>query len=319
MKNNIKFKRRVSLHILSAFVLIGFISLSSCVDALEYDLAEAGSKEDLNPPAASFKETVTSDYLTYTFANTSSSATDYLWDFGYDGDGDGVSDSSTELDAEYTYPYEGSFTISLTVSDKLGATDTYSVDIEVVEPEIPVSITPDIINGDFTDKFDGWKFDSFSGGTTSPFNSSSDGSWLNYDGTDNGSKTAGAKWTSSTSTGPATSKTRYAYQAITVTPNVLYTIEYEYAIKTDNSDRDGGDRVVVEILDGHFSTGAEGVASSDAGALVQSVGNVANGKGNFETNKVSFTSNGSGLISILIYAITNDELYVDNVKVYPLN
>ena len=31
-----------------------------------------------------------------------------------------------------------------------------------------------------------WTFSKFTGGTTLPFNASSDGSWLNYDGTDNG-------------------------------------------------------------------------------------------------------------------------------------
>jgi hypothetical protein len=318
MKINNNLKRRVSRHIMGAVALIVFFSLTSCLDVLEYDLAEAGSKEDLNPPVSSFRATVTDDYLTYTFANTSSSATDYVWDFGYDADEDGVSDSSIELDTEYTYPTEGTFTITLTATDKLGATSTYSADIEVIKPEVPPSINPEIINGDFTDKFDGWKFDSFAGGTTSPFNSSSDGSWLNYDGTDNGKKTAGAKWTSSTSTSPATDKTRYAYQAITISPNALYTLEYSYAIKTDNADRDGGDRVIIEILDGQFSTGPEGVASSEAGALVQIVGSVANGKGNFETEKITFTSNATGLVSILIYAITNDELYVDNVKVNAL-
>ena len=169
------------------------------------------------------------------------------------------------------------------------------------------------------DGMDNWKIANFTGGTTNAFNSSSDGSPLNYDGTDSGStKTPGAKWTSSTSAGPSLSAhTRYAYQEIVVTPNTEYILEYAYAIKTDVDDIDGGDRVIGEILDGWFVDGVDAVASSNAGPLVRIVGDVANGKGNFTIVSNSFTSNASGKVAIWIYAITNDELYVDNIKMYP--
>ena len=300
--------------------LSAIISVTSCdptIDALAFDLPEANSKEDLTPPTASFKASVTADYLSYTFSNTSSSATDYVWNYG-DGN------TSTGLDGENTFPAEGTYTVTLTATDKLGKTSTYSVVIEVVEPEVPPAIVPTIVNGDFNDGTSNWKPSSFTGGTTNAFNASSDGDPLNYDGTPSGaSKTPGAKWTSSTSAGPLlSSSTRYAYQAINandpitpyVTPNTNYILEYSYAIKTDVADIEGGDRVIVEILDGWFEDGADAVVSTP---LVQTVGAEANGKGNFKVVKQVFSSNATGEIAIWIYAITNDELYVDNVKVYP--
>lgn len=300
------------LTIYTAVVSISLVSCDPSLPGLEYELPEANSKADETPPSANFSATETDDFLTYTFANLSSSATDYVWEFG-DGN------SSTDLDGMNTYPDEGTYTITLTATDKLGVSSTFSETIEVVEPEAPPAINPEILNGNFDDGQSEWKIASFTGGTTSPYNSSSDGSPLNYDGSDSGSsKTPGAKWTSSTSAGPSlSSSTRYAYQAITVSPNTEYVIEFEHAIKTDAVDIAGGDRVIVEVLDGQFSDGVDAVASSNAGPLVQVVGDVANGKGDFKVLTGQFTSNATGEVAIWIYAITNDELYIDNVKVYP--
>ena len=315
MKYKINIKRPVNIMVLTIYTAVVSISLVSCdpsLPGLEYELPEANSKADETPPSANFSATETDDFLTYTFANLSSSATDYVWEFG-DGN------SSTDLDGMNTYPDEGTYTITLTATDKLGVSSTFSETIEVVEPEAPPAINPEILNGNFDDGQSEWKIASFTGGTTSPYNSSSDGSPLNYDGSDSGSsKTPGAKWTSSTSAGPSlSSSTRYAYQAITVSPNTEYVIEFEHAIKTDAVDIAGGDRVIVEVLDGQFSDGVDAVASSNAGPLVQVVGDVANGKGDFKVLTGQFTSNATGEVAIWIYAITNHELYIDNVKVYP--
>lgn len=315
MKN---IKKQVSHKFLFVFALLVCVTITSCDDLFEYELPEANSKADLTPPEANFKATVTNDYLTYTFSNISTSATDYIWNFGLDGDGDGAIDTSIDLDAEYTFPGEGIYTVTLTASDKLGVSSTFSSEVEVVEPIIPPAIYPEVINGNFDDGTSNWKPAKFTGGTTNAFNASSDGDPNNYDGTPSGaSKTPGAKWTGSTSAGPSlSSSSRYAYQAITVSPNTNYIVEYSYAIKTDKDDIDGGDRVIVEILDGWFNDGADAVVSTP---LVQVVGSEANGKGNFTVVKQVFSSNATGEIAIWIYAITNDELYVDNVKVYPVN
>lgn len=315
MKNILKIKNSLHKVVIMGSLSMALLLLVSCDPSLsvfEYDLPDANSKPDETPPEAIFSASVTDDYLTYTFANASTSATDFAWDYG-DGN------TSIGVDGMNTYPDEGTYTVTLVASDKLGVTSTYSTTVEVVEPPVPPAINPEILNGDFSSGMDNWKISTFTGGTTNAFNSSSDGDPLNYDGSDSGStKTPGAKWTSSTSAGPSISAdTRYAYQEITVTPNTDYILTYSYAIKTDADDIDGGDRVIGEILDGWFVDGVDAVASSNDGPLVRIVGDTANGKGNFTIVSNSFTSNATGKVAIWIYAITNDELYVDNVKVTP--
>ena len=314
MKNILKIKNVINTSgVLFTSMFMILLVLCSCdptISGLEYDLPEANSKADLTPPSASFSASETDNYLIWTFGNTSSSATDYAWDYG-DGN------TSSGVDGTNEYASEGTYTVTLTASDKLGVTSTYSQEIVVVEPPIPAAITPTILNGDFSNGQDDWKFSTFSGGTTSPFNSSSDGSNFNYDGSDNGSSTPGAKWTNSTSSGIyRSSSSRYAYQAITVSPNRDYILEYEYAIKNDNGTNTGA-KIVAEILDGHFTDGANAVVSSDAGPIVRSEGTNLLGKGNFTLVKQAFTANASGLVSIFIWGETKQDAYVDNVKVYP--
>ena len=48
-----------------------------------------------------------------------------------------------------TYPDEGTYTVTLVASDKLGVTSTYSTTVEVIEPPVPPAINPEILNGDF--------------------------------------------------------------------------------------------------------------------------------------------------------------------------
>lgn len=315
MINNLKYIKHISTSVLMVSVFMMSIFMTSC----EFDLPEANSIPDATPPSADFGSSVGDEYTIINFANFSVSATDYSWDFG-DGS------TSTSKDVQHVYAESSTdsvgtpYTVTLTVADKLLVTSTTTQQVIVLKPEAPPALDPTIFNGDFSDGTSEWKIAAFTGGTTNPFNASSDGSSLNYDGKESGgSKTPGAKWTSSTSAGPSvSSSTRYAYQEILVTPNTDYFIEFEYAIKTDKEDIEGGDRVIGEVLDGWFADGVDAVASSEAGPIVQVVGDVANGKGNFDKPVVVFTSNDSGKISLWLYAITKDELYVDNVKVYPV-
>ncbi len=291
------------------FLFMMCFSFSSC--DFEYELPEAGSIADATLPSASFSfaQTDPEDFKVVSFSNESGSATSYSWDFG-------TGDTSTEKNPVYTYEDgEGTYTVSLTVTDNNGESDSFTKDISVIEPEEPDAIDPDVINGDFANGQDDWKIESFTDGTTSPFNSSSDGSSIDYDGNDTGAKTAGAKWTMSTSSEVYfSSNTRFAYQAFVVSPNTTYVVEWEHAIKNDVDDADGGDRVVLQILDGHYSDGKDAL---NAAVISETVGNQANGKGNFTLLKTDFDSNDSGLIAIWIYGVTNEDAYVDNVKLYP--
>jgi hypothetical protein len=89
-------------------------------------------------PEASFSWTA--DDLTVMFTNTSSDEDGdpliYAWDFGDDG-------TSTEESPTHTYAAEGTYTVSLTVTDSNELSDAYSEDITVEELVEPPSGDPD--------------------------------------------------------------------------------------------------------------------------------------------------------------------------------
>ena len=294
---------------LFGFVLSGLLlTMNSCVEELE--LPEEGSIPDLTPPSANFSAIESENFLVYTFSNTSKSATDYVWDFGDGG-------TSTDKEPTHEFPGEGTFAVSLRATDKLGVSNSITKNIEVVEPPEPPAINPEILNGDFEDSsYDNWKIDSWSDGTTrNPYNGSSDGEPMLYDGTSADSKTRGAKWTNGSSACHLRSaSSRHAYQAITVSPGRDYTLEWSYAIKDDRDDVTGGDRLVVEILDGHFS---DGVNAEGSNRVLTTVGDTALGKGNFTLVRENFTAPSTGLISIWMWGCTSEDAYIDNVKIYP--
>ncbi|MDP5158795.1 MAG: PKD domain-containing protein [Flaviramulus sp.] len=311
MKNKVNIFRKTTLLLLS-IVTASFIY--SCDPSLfRDDLPDASSQVDNFLPTSDFSFTPGErNFNTIQFINLATESTKFLWDFG-------GGDTSTEQDPIYTFvDGEGTYTVTLTASDENGASATKTIDIEVVDRFVPIS--PEVINGDFENSSNNWRIDFSNGWSGFGFESSSDGSWLLYDGTDNGAKTKGAKWNRNRSAAEwANPNTRHAYQSIVVTPNWEYTLEFEYAIKDDIAvDPIGGRRFVAEILDGHFTDGVDAYNQSIAGgALVTHVGTEVKGKTTFTQVKVDFTSNDSGLISIWLWAVTPVDLYADNVKVYP--
>jgi PKD repeat protein len=248
------------------------------------------------------------------FNNLSFESIKYEWDFG-------GGNTSTDKDPSYTFADgEGTYAVTLTALDANNASNTVTLDVEVVDRFVPLPVT--ILNGDFNGGSSDWKFETFTGGTTNPFNSSSDGSFTNYDGTDNGAKTKGAKWTKSTSAGAyLSSNTRYAYQPIIVSETlpdrtVKYILEYEYAIKTPAEQpgvAPGGNRIISEVLNAHYSDGADAVASDH---VSQFIATEVKGKTSHTTVKQEFTTNSTGRMAIMFYAVTDVDLYIDNVKVY---
>lgn len=312
MKKSFILFQKANRFYLIAFALCFFMS---CEDAFEFELPEAGSQVDLILPSADFSyEPDPDNFTTIRFQNLSFESTNYEWDFG-------EGNTSFEVDPIFTFEGgEGVYPVTLIASDANEASDTITVNV-VVE-DVFVAITPEVFNGDFEDGRDNWEFDSFSGGTTTAFNTSSDGSPLNYDGSDSGSsKTAGAKWTMSTSAGAyLSSSTRYAYQTIIVSPDTDYILEFEYAIKTEAQQpgiAPGGNRIIAGITNGHYSNGANGIPAFDADPVTIFAGTEVNGQGNFTLVEQQFTSNSTGEIGILIYGVTDVDAYVDNVKVYP--
>lgn len=187
------------------------IGIGSC--DYEFELPEANSIPDATPPSANF-ESAQSDlnFLLYNFANLSTNAIEYSWDFG-DGN------SSTELDGVNTYPAEGTYTITLTASDALGVTSTFSQDIEIIEPEEPDVPDPILVNSDF-DKL--------------PKSSGSDCScsgWIN--------KSIGDQGESSSGNGGSDNVVKFdnnepdhLYQEFEVVPNADYTVQIVTSFKS---------------------------------------------------------------------------------------
>ena len=312
MKNKLNiFNKAIKVMLcLSAITL-----MVSCEEAFEYELPEAGSLPDNSLPVANFDYIPDAvNFRKINFNNLSFESIKYEWDFG-------GGNTSTDKDPSYTFADgEGTYAVTLTALDANNASNTVTLDVEVVDRFVPLPVT--ILNGDFNGGSSDWKFESFTGGNVNPFNSSSDGSFTNYDGTDNGAKTKGAKWTKSTSAGAyLSSNTRYAYQPIIVSATlpdrtVKYILEYEYAIKTPAEApgvAPGGNRVISEVLDGHYSDGADAVASE---YVSQFIATEVKGKTSHTTVKQQFTTNGTGQMAIMFYAVTDVDLYIDNVKVY---
>lgn len=180
-----------------------------------------------------------------------------------------------------------------------------------------------ILNGDFEDGQDFWKWGVFTDGETNPYGSSSDGSDFDIDGNDTGGKTRGAKWSSSQSGGEwSSSSSRYAYQAVDLIPNTDYILQYQYAIKDDSgNDPAGGRKVVAYVLDGQYVDGADAVSNID-NYLGNHVGTIAEGKFSDTTDdagtvvQIPFTTNDSGEVAVMFYAVTPVDAWIDNVKVY---
>ncbi|MEM6719402.1 MAG: PKD domain-containing protein [Bacteroidota bacterium] len=190
-----------------AFLIAGALIYQSC-DIDKFEPLGANSIADATPPQADFSftqgEGAGEEWKNYTFANLSTSATMYSWDFG-DGN------TSTDVDGANTYPGEGTYTVTLTASDALGVESTFSQTIEVVEPEAPLVADPVLINADF-DKL--------------PKSSGSDCScagWINKDLGDQGESSSG-NGGSDNVVKFDNNEPDHVYQEFAVTPNADYTI-----------------------------------------------------------------------------------------------
>ncbi|WP_420572101.1 PKD domain-containing protein [Kordia sp.] len=201
-----------------AVLLFGSLIYQSC-DIDKFEPLGENSIADETPPLASFTATqgqgLNEEWKDYTFANLSTSATTYMWDFG-DGN------TSIEVDGANTYPGEGTYTVTLTASDALGVTSTFSQTIEVIEPEAPMALLPDILEASFED------------------NSLPDGTGDGRDSWRNSDLGGVIQITSSpVQNGDQAAKfpsagDRIAYQELTVSPNSDYTLKFFYTLKDNN-------------------------------------------------------------------------------------
>lgn len=269
---NFNFKSANRIH----YVIAICVSLGLLTSCEEEVYPEAGSIADKTPPSAAFSATqgegLNDEWKTYSFSNQSSSATDFSWDFG-DGN------SSTDFEPSNTYSGEGTFTVSLTASDKLGVTSTYSESITIVEPEAPSAVVPPILEASFEDNSlpdgtgdgrDSWRL---SGAgviqiTSSPV----------YEGSQ------AAKFPSAGD--------RAAYQALEVTPNSDYTLSYYYTMKTS-----GTGNITVWILPGEVTEFSQIDTSQ---AIASFVGTDQTSANDYVSVDLPFNTGANDKVAILI-------------------
>lgn len=318
-------------------IVIAVSFISSC--EFRPELPDTGSILDATPPSASFESLPTAqDFRLVRFSNTSTEATNYFWDFGPGGvvcveneDGELICGTESTTTAENPYALfeagEGTYSVSLTAIDDNEATNTLEQELQLVDEFVPLPVV--VLNGGFENSRDNWTIDNWDTWSSAAFEASSDGSPLNYDGTDNGGSTAGAKWNASRSVGSlANPGSRVAYQALVVSPSseertVTYVFEFQYAIKDDIAPNPPEGRIVIaDVIAGHYNDGDIAYAQTDRGggtSLLHMEVSEAKGGGNFTTVTGEFDAPESGLVAIMLSAITPVDVYVDNVKVYPAN
>ena len=276
----INIKKLINTKVLMGLAVAMTLSVSSCSD---FELPEAGSIPDLTPPTASFGAVVSPENnLQINFANTSNSATDFMWDFG-DGN------TSTSKDASNVYPDIGQYTVTLIASDKLGATSETS---QIVVVEEQTAILPVVQESGFEDGTlpdgsgdgrDSWRTDM--GGviqiTSSPV----------YQGEQ------AAKFPSAGD--------RVGYQALTVSANTDYVVTYYYTMKEE----DGGS-MNVAILSG----GITDLDQAEAATIVKEEGMDNADSGTYTKVDLRFNTGDTTTIAILLTNV-GVECRVDEVSI----
>ncbi|MBT6236055.1 MAG: PKD domain-containing protein [Bacteroidetes bacterium] len=206
--------KKISIFLFSLLAVTGFMACNE----LEYP--EAGSIEDKTPPNAAFSATPNEgNYQEITFNNFSTSSTDYVWDLGN-------GQTSTEKNPVVTYP-DGRYLVTLTSSDKLNKTSTYSDSVIIVKPTStfqPVILNPgyDIVGDD--SYRDNWRNGDLGGViqiTSSPVHEGEKAAKLPSGGD------------------------RIGYQEFTVEEDVDYILEFWYTMKTSPAGT-----LTVAVLDG---------------------------------------------------------------------
>lgn len=199
--NNIKSFSNKSVRFAAALLILGFLVVAC---DFEFDLPEANSIEDKTPPSAAFSAAQSNpdDFRVVTFTNESTSSTNFNWTF-LNGD------TSDESDPSYTFPGEGTYSVTLMVSDALGQTDAISKEIEIIKPAVS---DPVLVNGDF-DKI--------------PKNAGSDCScsaWINKDLGEQGESSSG-NGGSDNVVKLDNAEPDHVYQEFTITPNADFNLE----------------------------------------------------------------------------------------------
>ena len=276
----INLKKLVNTKVLMVAAVATAFSMFSCSD---FELPEAGSIPDLTPPSAKFGAVVSPESnLKINFANLSTSATDYQWDFG-DGN------SSTSKDASNTYAEIGQYTVTLIASDKLGATSTTS---QIVVVEEQKAILPIVQEAGFED------------GTLPDGSGDGRDSWRN----DLGGViqiTSSPVYSGEQAAKFPSAGDRVAYQALTVSANTDYVVTYYYTMKED-----GDGSMTVAILGG----GITDLDDAEAATIIKEVGTDQTDADTYVKVDLFFNTGDNTTIAILMTNV-GVESRVDDVSI----
>ncbi len=288
MKNHIYIIKLFSLSVLFVLSIMGTIFiLASCE---QQALPDVGSQPDLTPPSADFSTIPdNADSKKIKFSNLSSSATDFLWDFG---------DGNTSIDKEPSnlYPTEGIYTVTLVATDKLNVSNSITKEVEVTEPALfePVILEPSFEDGmledDAGDGRDSWRI---SGG--------------NRPGGMGGviQITSSPVLTGDQAAKLPSNNERAGYQLITVIPDSDYRVSFNYTMKTSPVGS-----LTVYILGGNVTDPADVAAATIASITVndQTDANV------YKMESIEFNSGSN--TAIAIYFINDAvETRLDDFKI----
>lgn len=270
--------------------IVSVLGLLTVYSGCDEELPAAGSLVDETPPVAAFSFTQgENNYLSVAFTNESISATDYLWDFG-DGN------TSTEKEPTNVYAADGDYTVSLTASDKLGATSNISTTLTLVEPDEP--FTPVILEAGFEDGSSGSEI--CGGGAM-------DGRdcWRNSDLGGVIQITQSPVFDGSQSAKLPTSNDRIGYQLITVEDDTDYILSFYYTLKTSPAGA-----VTVSILSGPVNDPANIAAAT----IVSGSYSDQTDDQTYIRETLSFNSGSSTQIAIYFYT-TDVEARLDNFTI----
>ncbi|MGB0837237.1 MAG: PKD domain-containing protein [Flavobacteriaceae bacterium] len=255
--NNLSLKNIMAL-------ILGVFTLVSC----EFELPESGSIEDETPPSAMFiAEQSEVDFLIFNFGNLSDNATDYAWDFG-----DGM--TSEEVEPSHQFTAVGNYTVSLTASDKLGASSQFTMDVLVEEPPAPPVKLPEILAPGFepVDGVDGKEF------------------WRNNDLGGITQITSSPVYQGEKAAKLPSGGDRILYQELEVSPNADYVLTYYYTMKES-----GEGSVTISVLNGG---GFTDIADVEGATIEKFVGTNQEDSDEYVRVDLYFNSGANTVISI---------------------
>lgn len=268
--NLIKMTKLSSILFLAGLVLFG----SGCTELYEFELPEENSQIDTELPTADFtfaQDVV--DFKLYQFQSLSTESTTFEWDFG-------TGDTSSEENPQYLFADgEGTYTVTLRTSDANGASATITQSVEVVEPEVPQAIIPEIFEASFEDG-------ALEGGA-------GDGrdSWRNSDLGGVIQITSSPVFDGSQASKYPSAGDRIAYQELEVSPNTDYKFTYYYTLKTDNPGS-----ITFDVLAGGGYTDV-----TDAEVLGSFTGSDQTDADTYVEASLTFNTGANGTISIYVH------------------